>query len=306
MRKLSNDFIKNPDLIKIADIVKKDDTLLFCIRENFINVYYRGVSILKFEYGKGIDKSNYKKSYLSSSSLIISNIYDWIDNIVTLKNLVDTQIKNFTAEKEFQQLVVKTNTSSKLAIESDYYLVDVESIDPDMKGCRFDIVGFKWTNRKNINKSQLTIIEMKYGKNSLENMSKHFSDILKLDTHLHLDNLKAQTLEQFRQLRELGLVNLSRGADRTAEEIEELDEKAECIILLADMNPKSELTYRIYKEAVKTQSQLKNIEIKFAVSSFMGYALFNQFVLDLRQFKDLCSILKIKNFQINYEKHTDI
>ncbi|WP_245580614.1 hypothetical protein [Brachyspira alvinipulli] len=62
------------------------------------------------------------------------------------------------------------------------------------------------------------------------------------------------------------------------------------------MNPRSELTYRIYEEAVKTQKKLQNIEIKFAVSSFMGYALFNQFVLDLNQFKDFCNELKIKNF----------
>lgn len=296
MRKLSNDFIKNQDLKKIVDIVKKDDTLLFCIRENSINVYYRGVSILKFKDGKGIDESNYNKVYLSDSSLNISNIDEWIENIGTLKNLVDTKISKFTAEKEFQQLVVRTNTSSKLALESDYYFVDVESIDHDMKKCRFDIVGFKWSNRKNISKCQLSIVEMKYGKDSFVNMSKHFNDILYLDGHSHLKSLKIQTISQFKQLKELGLINLSSGANKNADDIKELYEKAECIILFADMNPKSELTYRIYEEAVKTQDKLKNIEIKFAVSSFMGYALFNQFVLDLEQFKDFCIGLKIKNF----------
>lgn len=296
MRKLRSDFMKDPDLIKVVDIVKKDDTLLFCIRENNINVYYRGVSILKFEDGKGIDKSNYNKVYLSNSELNISNVDEWIKNIVALKNLVDTQISNFQTEKEFQQLVVRTNTSSKLALESDCYFVDIESIDPDMKECRFDIVGFKWTNRKNINKCQLSIVEMKYGKDAFDNMNKHFSDILYLDGHSHLESLKEQTLIQFKQLRELGLINLSSGADKNADDIKELDKKAECIILFADLNPKSELTYRIYKEAIKTQSQLKNIEIKFAVSSFMGYALFNQFVLDLNKFRDFCIGLKIKNF----------
>ncbi|EKV56850.1 hypothetical protein A966_07424 [Brachyspira hampsonii 30446] len=296
MRKLRSDFMKEPDLIKVVDIVKKDDTLLFCIRENNINVYYRGVSILKFEDGKGIDKSHYDKVCIAHSSLSISNVNEWIDNIGTLKNLVDTKINKSQTEKEFQQLVVRTNTSSKLALESDYYFVDIESIDPDMKECRFDIVGFKWANRKNINKCKLSIVEMKYGKDALDNMNKHFSDILYLDGHSHLDSLKEQTLIQFRQLRELGLINLSSGADKNADDIKELDDKAECIILFADLNPKSELTYRIYKEAIKTQSKLKNIEIKFAVSSFMGYALFNQFVLNLDQFKDFCIGLKITNF----------
>lgn len=296
MRKLNDNFIKHNDLVKIADIVKNDDTLLFCIRENYINVYYRGISILKFEDGKGIDKSNYNKLYLSGSSLKISNVDEWIDNITILKNLIDTKIGNFPKEKEFQQLIVRTNTSSKLALESDYYFVDVESIDPNMKECRFDIIGFKWTNRKNTSKCQLSIVEMKYGKNAFDNMDKHFNDILYLDGHSHFESLKIQTISQFKQLKELGLINLSKGADKNTDDIKELDEKAECIILFADMNPKSELTYRIYKEAVKTQSQLKNIEIKFAVSSFMGYALFNQFVLDLDQFKDFCIGLKIKNF----------
>ncbi|MEI0445439.1 hypothetical protein R4J03_00030 [Brachyspira intermedia] len=296
MRKLNDNFIKHNDLVKIADIVKNDDTLLFCIRENYINVYYRAISILKFEDGKGIDKSNYNKLYLSGSSLKISNVDEWIDNITILKNLIDTKIGNFPKEKEFQQLIVRTNTSSKLALESDYYFVDVESIDPNMKECRFDIIGFKWTNRKNTSKCQLSIVEMKYGKNAFDNMDKHFNDILYLDGHSHFESLKIQTISQFKQLKELGLINLSKGADKNTDDIKELDEKAECIILFADMNPKSELTYRIYKEAVKTQSQLKNIEIKFAVSSFMGYALFNQFVLDLDQFKDFCIGLKIKNF----------
>ena len=275
MRKLNDSFIKSCDLIKIADIVKKDDTLLFCIRENFINVYYRGVSILKFEDGKGIDKLNYKKSYLSSSNLNISNIYEWIDNIAILKNFVDTKISNFPTEKEFQQLVVRTNTISKLALESDYYFVDVESIDTDMKECRFDIVGFKWTNRKDISKCKLSIVEMKYGKNTFDNMDKHFNDILYLDGYSYLEDLKKQTLIQFTQLKELGLINLSSGAEKNADDIKKLDEKTEYIILFADMNPRSELTYRIYEEAIKTQYQLQNIEIKFAVSSFMGYALFN-------------------------------
>lgn len=296
MRKLNDNFIKNNDLVKIADIIKNDDTLLFCIKNNYINVYYRGVSILKFEDIKGIDKSNYDKTYFSKLSLSISNICEWIANIGTLKNLIDTQISKFPVEKEFQQLVVRTNTSSKLALESDYYFVDIESIDPDMKGCRFDIVGFKWSNRKNISKCQLSIVEMKYGKDAFDNMTKHFSDILYLDGHYHLEDLKKQTISQFRQLKELGLINLSSGADKNADDIKELDDKAECIILFSDMNPKSELTYRIYKEAIKTQSKLKNIEIKFAVSSLMGYALFNQFVLDLDQFKDFCIGLKIKNF----------
>ena len=296
MRKLNDNFIKHNDLVKIADIVKNDDTLLFCIRENYINVYYRAISILKFEDGKGIDKSNYNKLYLSGSSLKISNVDEWIDNITILKNLIDTKIGNFPKEKEFQQLIVRTNTSSKLALESDYYFVDVESIDPNMKECRFDIIGFKWTNRKNTSKCQLSIVEMKYGKNAFDNMDKHFNDILYLDGHSHLESLKIQTINQFRQLRELRLINLSSKADKNADNIKELDDKAEYIILFADMNPKSELTYRIYEEAVKIQSQLKNIEIKFAVSSFMGYALFNQFVLNLNQFKVFCNVLKIKNF----------
>ncbi len=137
---------------------------------------------------------------------------------------------------------------------------------------------------------------MKYGKNAFDNMDKHFNDILYLDGHSHLESLKIQTINQFRQLRELRLINLSSKADKNADNIKELDDKAEYIILFADMNPKSELTYRIYEEAVKIQSQLKNIEIKFAVSSFMGYALFNQFVLNLNQFKVFCNVLKIKNF----------
>ncbi|MDR0498152.1 MAG: hypothetical protein LBH03_00260 [Holophagales bacterium] len=51
-RKLSTDFmndLQNGILFPLLDRVRRDDTLMLAIRENYINVYYRGGNIIRLE-----------------------------------------------------------------------------------------------------------------------------------------------------------------------------------------------------------------------------------------------------------------
>lgn len=72
MRELSKDFLNNLKSAKgllhpILERVKQDDTLMLAIRDNYINIYYRGGSLLKVkEQGKDSYQSSFDDQYNKS------------------------------------------------------------------------------------------------------------------------------------------------------------------------------------------------------------------------------------------------
>lgn len=61
-RKISQEFrdsLKNGVLSELTDIVKKDESLIMCFREEYINVYYKGHSLFKIEK----NRKGYKFSF---------------------------------------------------------------------------------------------------------------------------------------------------------------------------------------------------------------------------------------------------
>ena len=69
MRKISNNFMndltdEDGRLNPILQKVKKDHTLLFAIRENYINIYYRGGNILRLrERDTNFYQAEFDKNY---------------------------------------------------------------------------------------------------------------------------------------------------------------------------------------------------------------------------------------------------
>ncbi len=76
MRKLSAKFMgdlvdSNGVLHPILPRVKKDHTLMLAIRENYINIYYRGGNILNLkEHHKGYYQASFDDQYNKSGLLI--------------------------------------------------------------------------------------------------------------------------------------------------------------------------------------------------------------------------------------------
>jgi hypothetical protein len=165
IRKLSARFLsdlKNADgiLYPILERAKKDHTLMLAIRENYINIYYRGGNLLMIKeqdgnfYHTSFD-DQYNKSGKSIPPLptVIKSRDDaitWIDEFPRLKEIMDFYFAEYgKSEREFQQLVARENNSSVISNESEYFVSDIEIVDSG--NARFDMSAIHWpaSQRKN-------------------------------------------------------------------------------------------------------------------------------------------------------------
>jgi len=126
IRALSEPFynaLKNDDglLYPLLERVKQDHTLMLAIRDSYINIYYRGGSILKLtEKDKKSYKPFFDKKYnvydkpvpvdeLPDTIDNREHVIKWIDAFPYLKDIMDSFFsKNSKPEREFQQLVKRS------------------------------------------------------------------------------------------------------------------------------------------------------------------------------------------------------
>lgn len=275
------------DLNDIVAEVKKDNSLLFQIRAGYISVYYKGSSALKYEMNKKITiDAAYTKD--------IETIDDWINNISSIKQAIDYYITKYPKqEREFQQIVVRANTNSTASNKPEYFIVDTECADSENK-LRYDMIAIKWSikNKVRAKKYQLSLIEMKYGDTALSNMGKHLKDIVKFSNDSSkMNELREQTIQQFKTLRDLDLVGL---IEKNNYPVDSFIDKIEYIILLANMNPRRANARNVIKQVRECQKEIADtVEIKFAVSTFMGYGLNTKGILDIDTFERFCDLLEI-------------
>lgn len=150
MRHLSNEFmaeLKKNSLNPLLKYVKNDNTLDLEIRENYINIYYRGGSLLKVSQKKSRYEFDFDEKYLNKNlpahlSHVIPHFKkhaDWDNYIPLAKQAMDFYFtNNKKEEREFQQLVVRENNNSSIANGTDYFIIDIEYDNQD--NARFDFV----------------------------------------------------------------------------------------------------------------------------------------------------------------------
>ncbi|MGL5722493.1 MAG: hypothetical protein ACRCY4_08850, partial [Brevinema sp.] len=282
------DDLKNEtgSLHHILTRVQKDDTLLLQIRKDYINIYYRGCSALKLD-APATKSENYMatidKAYLAkgASTTFEFNPKEWLEQLPNIKDKIDLNLgTKRRSEREFQQLVARENSFSEIANSTDYFIIDIERAD---RIGRFDMVAIKWlatsSDRKNPTDCQLVFIEMKYGHKAFDNLEKHYEDV---NNFLSTNDLRKEALSIFKQLRELGLVELS---EKNKNEVVSLNDKVEFILLCANLSPNSTKNTNV-QDIIKKfeQSKPKNLEYRFATASFMGYALYDKFMLNKDEF----------------------
>jgi hypothetical protein len=303
-RGLSETFLENllsGYLKPILECVKKDDTLFLGIRENYINIYYRGGSLLKLsELKEGYSSefnSNYfqdEKNASGNKKFNIAKIKDkksaetLVAQFPFLKMLMDNYFSTHrNNEREFQQITAKENNNSIISNDTDYFITDIEYTSSSSKEARFDMVAIKWESsskeRKNSKNCTLSLIEMKYGdgaiegKSGIENHLKHFSKFC--NNKENIENLSNETLTCFNQLRKLELIKF--GKNGNSNQIDSLSTNPmEYILILANHKPaKSKLNAILDKCKASDK-----FEIKIATSSFMGYGLYKNNIIPLKEF----------------------
>ena len=303
-RKLSTAFIqdlKTGRLRHILDLVKNDLSLVICLRNSEINIYFKGANLLKIsEQQKGY-KTHFNQGYLTDEwkaywgelktlpSVITSeeDALVWILEIPKIKMAIDFYLsKKQNTEREIQQLMMRESNFEKNSYKSDYFIVDIEY--KEKKG-RFDAIAIKWDSNVSARKLQkgylpsLCFIEIKYGDAALEGKSGFISHLNDMNDFLgdssNYKALQEEMIVLFSQKRELGLIP---ALDSNPNQITELSQETpDFIFLLANHNPNSSSLQTII-DSIETPCYYN---LKFVVSNFAGYSLFRESIFDLEEFK---------------------
>ncbi len=328
MRQISENFIydlKNPDglLHLILKRVKEDHTLQLAIRNNYINIYYRGGNILQVtEQSKGSYETFFNKDYVKSGETLPDapkierkeHTEKWVNAFPQLKKVMDISFStNTKTEREFQQLVARENNNSTISKESEYFITDIEFNDQEL-GARFDMLAIRWlaSDRSAGRKWRAALIEMKYGDNALHDDSgllNHIEDVKNLIDNPDKYKCLLKTMEsQFRQLDELGLIKFSHSEkynDYKNSKKEEkkgwklnANDKPEVIIILANHNPRERtLEKRILNnEKLIEWVESGRFDLRFFVSSFAGYGLHSNCMFPLTAFRELLERFNPKRY----------
>jgi hypothetical protein len=310
MRALSDTFMfdlqdQNGRLIPLLTHVRMDDSLMLAIRNNYINIYYRGGNIVRISeqpsgsYSAFFDvkynKNNLPLPILPNRIHHQADIIQWVQSFGSLKNVMDGFFTlHPKPEREFQQLIARENNNSSISNESEYFITDIE-INQSTLRARFDMVGVRWrTNeRKNGNKCRLALMEMKYADAALggkAGLTKHLQDIDAFFSNRESHMLLCQTIEsQFNQLDALGLLKYKHSKRTTSVQLN-MDDKPEVIFILANHNPRStKLSAFINDPAMDSYANSPLFDLRFFVASFAGYGLHADCMVPLEKFRELVS-----------------
>ena len=306
MRALSESFIndlKKPNgiLNPVLTRIRKDHTLMLAIRDDTINIYYRGGNILKIEKRtKSVYRTSFDDSYskfgqsptgLNNDIGTVKDAQRIVDSLSIRKNIMDEFFSdNNKSEREFQQLVARENNYSSISNESEYFVMDIEAADSNSSG-RIDILAVRWlaTQRRSGNHCKAALIEMKYGDEALRGdagLSKHLKDMDALiadkDRFTNLiDNMESQ----FNQLDQLGLLKFNKGKSKARVNLS-VDEKPEVIFILANHNPRStKLKTILNSPEMDIYEKSGRFDLRFFMSSFAGYGMHADCMLTLSEIR---------------------
>jgi hypothetical protein len=286
-------------LYPILERVQKDDTLMIAIRHNYINVYYRGGSILKLtEQSAHSYQTSFDHGYFAAGQSISlpstintqDEAMNWVESLQTLKLAMDCHFsKNAKAEREFQQLVARENNDSTISNASEYFITDIEFADTEL-GAKFDMLAVRWlaSQRTDGANCRATLIEMKYGDGALGGTSgllKHLQDFDEFIASERYSSLLLTMESQFNQLDELNLLKFNKCSNQTKVKLD-VNAKPEVVFILANHNPRSIVLEKLIKKDEMTKFSEK-YDLRFYVASFAGYGLHADCMLTLEKFRSL-------------------
>jgi hypothetical protein len=302
-REITQEFVaelKNGSLQPILSAVLRDDTLCLEIRQGYINLYYRGGSMLRigdkpngflFAFDSRYCEHKTGRSEYSERILCAKTVSDYVELIPFIKAEMDWYFHEHPKlEREIQQQILRENNRGVLAGDTDYYIADIEYANME-NGSRFDMLAVKWPStspaRKNRNGLSLSFIEVKYGDNALTGaagLKKHFEDIESFLRNHSFSGLCSEAQRMLNQKIELGLIN---GVNETSEISIDPNKRPEFILLFANHKPASSILKRELEAVVQSDTYISLIEsasVKIAASSLMGYGLYERTMYSIEDY----------------------
>ena len=276
--------------------VRKDPTICLEIRQNYVNIYYRGGNLIKIEE-KDCYFASFDKNYGINRERIPRNeicneadVEKWISAIPFLKQSMDFWFgAHPKEEREFQQLVLRENNGSFIGNSTDYFVIDIEYDNHD--GARFDLIALEWKSVGVARKlkggyaPKLCFIEMKYGDGAVSGKSGIISHIEDFKDYLGKNGLKIikeEMLTILKQKRELGLIP---ALINNKNEINTFSEQVDFLFLIANHDPASRKLNDILNQVRnKYADETLGFNIKFCCSNFMGYGIYEQNVFTCPDF----------------------
>lgn len=294
MRGLSQRFMDDLNtgvLGPLRDRVLADRSLCLEIREDYINIYYRGGNLLKLstgpegyvaffdpEYAKG-DGGALVQALPSARLGNGADVEAWLAVMPTLKQAMDLFLgQHPKEEREAQQLILRDNNFGGVSRATDYFICDIEYANPHG---RFDLVAVHWPSngaiRKKQNGRRLVLVEAKYGDGAIADPAGIHSHIVDINRFLkdpaNVQALKDEMVGLFNQKRALGLMNCGKDLGAFS------DEPPMLLLALVNHDPDS-TKLRTSLEALPPSP---HAEIYIATGCFMGYGLFDQAVIPLEE-----------------------
>jgi len=168
--------------------VKKDEDLNFEIRDGYINIYYKGYSLLKltevstFSRYKAVIDAKFLKGIDISLDFTESTVPDFVKNIPRIKENISSHRKR-SLELEYEQMIIRANNYTGRN-NTEYFIVDRQYTD---KEGRFDLSGFYWKTkgRKKYQEVPVCIMEIKFALNSdirdVHNQLERYYEVVKKD-----------------------------------------------------------------------------------------------------------------------------
>lgn len=171
MRKLSDSFmqcLKTGFLAGIPQTVICDHDLNLEIRENYLNIYFKGNSILKLaqvtqdKYRVTIDRAFTAGLVLPSELVDAASAGAFLENLPALKQNVIRHGK-MSMELEYEQMIIRANNFEPRN-NSEYFIIDRQYTVPVG---RFDLTGIFWDRRRRRKGQEvdLCLMEVKFALN---------------------------------------------------------------------------------------------------------------------------------------------
>lgn len=274
----------------ILSTVKKDKDLDLQIRNNYINIYYKGNSILKLT--ELDEETNQYKADIHAK---------FLDGIGDIENQVvnDTWVKRYleylpkfkdnilsngkkSMEIEYEQLIIRANNLEE-RVNSEYFIIDRQYVGEKESSDRFDLTGIYWSgkNRKRGQKVPLVCMEVKYSLNK---------DIQEIDEQLnryyvHLEKriktIADESTIVLKQKLELGIIVPDKERRETLSTLSISDSinEVQFVVILVDYNPNSIL----FERAIE---KLKKLPYKSQIKIFKGgFAMWEEELRDLDKYE---------------------
>lgn len=282
----------------LLERVKKDHTLCMELRQDYINIYYRGGNLLEVRRSGEKYKTSFNRSYQTSGATLRlpkdwilkpSDVAAWLDAFPAMKQQMDFHLSGKKAEeREIQQLILRDNNFGRLANDTDYYVCDIEyplvpsGPKTDKKEGRVDVIAVHWPSTSAARRSQtslrrLVIAEVKAGDSALamkSGLHEHVRDVNNfLSGNADVKNLKRAMEEVFRQKLALGLIPGLKSPVRFS------DERPLLLLVLVNHKPASTKLHNL----LATLPPSPNAELQVAAGSLLGYGLYDHAMLTVDQ-----------------------